>query len=287
MASIVCIHGIGQQLKGEETLASEWRVALRDGMRRAGAREDELPSNEMIAVAFYGHLFRGKGADPPGELVDIDEGLEADLLTAWSSEAERDEIGSADSNVESPTTKAGWAPQQVQSLAIALLRRRFFAELTDRLLVGALKQVKWYLTDPAIRQSARERLSCLLGPETRLVVAHSLGSIVAYEVLCSAAVPVAPALVTIGSPLGLPNLIFDRLDPKPVEDRGCWPGNTISWTNVADRHDIVASVKKLAPLFGERVQDVLVDNEALAHDIVPYFTAPGTGEAVLGALRAA
>src|SRR6266478_2507074 len=192
MASIVCIHGIGQQLKGEETLVLEWRAALRDGMRRAGARNDELPPNEVITVAFYGDLFRGKkaGTDAPYELVDIDQGLEADLLAAWASEAERDKNGSAVSTAESHNSKSGWAPQWVQSLAEALLRKRFFAGLTDRLLVGALKQVRWYLTEPGIRSSARERLSQLLGSDTRVVVAHSLGSIVAYEALCRAATPV-------------------------------------------------------------------------------------------------
>jgi hypothetical protein len=97
---------------------------------------------------------------------------------------------------------------------------------------------------------------------------------------------VAPALVTLGSPLGLRNLIFDRLDPPPVDGSGIWPGTTTTWTNVADRHDIVAAVKQLSPLFGARVHDIQVDNEALAHDIGPYFTAIGTGKAVLDALLA-
>jgi hypothetical protein len=283
MPSTVCIHGIGQQLKGEETLALEWRAALRDGMRRAGGREDELPPDDSIAVAFYGDLFRGKkaGAGVPYELIDIDEGFESELLIAWSRATGLDEH-----RVEPPTTKGGWYPEHVQRLARALLRSRFFAELTDRLLVGAIKQVRWYFTEPEMRQSARKRLSQLIGPETRLVMAHSLGSIVAYEVLCCAVAPIAPALITLGSPLGLPNLIFDRLDPRPLDGRGCWPGSTTNWTNIADRYDIVASVKKLAPLFGERVRDVLVDNGALAHDVAPYLTARCTGEAVLAALRA-
>jgi hypothetical protein len=172
-------------------------------------------------------------------------------------------------------------------MAVVLLRNPFFAALTERLLVGLIKQVSRYFTEPETRQLARERLSRLLGPESRLVVAHSLGSIVAYEVLCAAVPPIAPALITLGSPLGLPNLIFHRLEPKPVDDRGRWPGSTTDWTNVADRHDIVALVKKLSPLFGERVRDVLVDNEAQAHDVGAYLTAQCTGEAALAALRAA
>jgi hypothetical protein len=68
MASILCIHGIGQQLKGEEIVANDWRAALRDGMRLAGAKNEELPGDGDIGVAFYGDLFREeitKGFDAP------------------------------------------------------------------------------------------------------------------------------------------------------------------------------------------------------------------------------
>ena len=37
MARVVCVHGIGQQVKGEDSLDGEWVLPLRDGMRRAGA----------------------------------------------------------------------------------------------------------------------------------------------------------------------------------------------------------------------------------------------------------
>lgn len=285
MARILCVHGIAQQLKGPETLALEWRAALRDGLRLAGATLDELPSEEAVEVAFYGDLFRGRkseATDVPFELVDIDEGLETDLVMTWAAEAGLDQ-----SDEESATGKAGRAPRSVQKVAAALLEIPFFARLTDRYLVGALKQVRWYLTEPETRQVVRRRLADLLSPETSLVIAHSLGSVVAYEVLCRTTLPVAPALVTLGSPLGLRNLVFDRLDPAPVNGKGSWPGTTTSWTNVADMQDIVASVKNLNPLFDGRVDDVEVNNEALAHDIGPYFTAPQTGAAVLKALRVA
>jgi hypothetical protein len=94
----------------------------------------------------------------------------------------------------------------------------------------------------------------------------------------------APALITLGSPLGLPNLIFDRLEPTPVAGQGAWPGNVRSWSNIADRHDIVAAVKDLAPLF-KGVRDIRVANEALAHDASPYLTAKETGASILEALH--
>jgi hypothetical protein len=43
---------------------------------------------------------------------------------------------------------------------------------------------------------------------------------------------------------------------------------------------VVALVKQLAPLFGERVQDLLVNNGSKAHDISPHLTAAQTGHAI-------
>ena len=48
------------------------------------------------------------------------------------------------------------------------------------------------------------------------MVGHSLGSVVAYEALCAHPEWPVRALVTLGSPLGIRNLIFDRLVPAPA-----------------------------------------------------------------------
>ena len=93
-----------------------------------------------------------------------------------------------------------------------------------------------------------------------MIVAHSLGSVVAYEVLCAAPGPAVLSLVTLGSPLGLANLIFDRLQPEPGPPgegmRGHWPGPVLSWTNIADAGDVVAAMEDLRPLFGAAIRQI-------------------------------
>ena len=87
--------------------------------------------------------------------------------------------------------------------------------------------------------------------------------------------------MTLGSPLGIRTLVFDRLRPAPGPDgTGRWPGGLLTWANIADSGDVVALVKSLRPLFGERTTDALVNNGAKAHDVLPYLTARETGEAV-------
>jgi len=286
MARILCIHGIAQQLEGPEILAGQWSPAIRDGMRAAGADESQLALAQSIDVTFYGDLFRGrkKGASSaPLVLADIGEGLESDLLLAWDEQSREAGV----SGSEQGSKKGGRAPRSIQVVAKALLELRFFAALADRTLVGPLRQVRWYLTEPETRASARGRFLDALSADTRLVIAHSLGSVVAYESLCGEGLPAKPALITLGSPLGLPNLIFDRLEPGPIAGVGRWPGGVRSWTNISAPNDVVASVKRLAPLFEGEIDDITVANEARAHDVRPYLTASATGRAVLKALDAA
>ncbi|WP_304451584.1 hypothetical protein [Nocardiopsis sp. YSL2] len=84
--------------------------------------------------------------------------------------------------------------------------------------------------------------------------------------------------MTLGSPLGIAGLIFDRLVPAPVRGQGVRPPAVRAWTNVADRRDVVALVKELEPLFGG-IDDVPVDNGPKAHDAAPYLTSEEVGRA--------
>jgi pimeloyl-ACP methyl ester carboxylesterase len=173
----------------------------------------------------------------------------------------------------------------VQTALRALSRSRFFAGLALRALVSDVKQVSGYLLDPELRRAARERVAASITPDTRVVVAHSLGSVVAYETLCMLPDHPVRALVTLGSPLGIANLIFDRLDPAPQAGRGVWPGpDTLVWSNIVDRGDVVALEKDLRPRFGDGVRNVVVHNGAHAHDAAAYLTDRLTGQAIRGGL---
>jgi hypothetical protein len=85
--------------------------------------------------------------------------------------------------------------------------------------------------------------------------------------------------VTVGSPLGLRSVIFDRLDPAPVDGSGVWPAGVRRWTNIADPGDVVALAGVLAERFDYRV-DVPITNGARMHDLLGYSTAPSTGAAI-------
>ncbi|GIF76065.1 hypothetical protein [Asanoa siamensis] len=293
MARVVVVHGIRQHVKGPHQLRASILAALLDGL--AFARADGHGADldpESVAFAFYGDVFRSRGEvlapDAHFDAVDVETGFEQDLLLAWWRRA-----AEVDRRVVPPEAETlGGSPRWVQSALRAMTRSRFFMGLSERLLIGDLKQVRSYLFDPAVRQVARDRVATCVSDETEVVVGHSLGSVVAYEALCAHPEWPVRSFVTLGSPLGLRHLIFDRLEPPPKPDpatgelRGGWPGAVTAWTNVADRGDVVAVEEDLRIRFGDRVRQIRVDNGASAHDIAPYLSDRLTGAAIADGLDA-
>lgn len=276
MALIVGVHGISQQLRGPEVLRAVWAPALRDGVWLAGARP---PDEADVEIAFYGDLFRAKARKAVGAplltAADVADGFEADLLEAWWLAAAFNE-----GSVPGPDTRSKLrTSSRAQRALNALSQSRFFSGLTEHLIIRFIKQVCLYLTDDRIRAEIQARVVDVVGAGTSVLVGHSLGSVVAYEAACA-----HPgwdvALVTLGCPLGVRNLVFERIRPPAEHGRGQFPAGAATWTNIADDGDVVALVKRLAPLFGDQVRDLLVHNGSKAHDVSPYLTAAETGRAI-------
>ncbi|MFF2330169.1 MULTISPECIES: hypothetical protein [unclassified Streptomyces] len=314
---------MGKQLMGSEMLRNEWFPALADGLRHAGRPSI---SDGEFTMAFYGDLFRPPGrtlavGDPMFTASDVADGFELDLLLAWWERA-----AGIDATVPPATgaTTLARSPRAAQTALRALQHSRFFADVSLRALVFDLKQVRRYLLDPELRITARRRVQEQIGPETRVVVGHSLGSVIAYEALCAMPGHPVKALVTLGSPLGM-RMVFDRLQPRsgdwpsaprpddrparpdsgtspdPGASPGAGPGPgtspgpgasrvpgsgpSLRWTNVVDEGDVVAAVKDLSPLFGPALEGKVVHNGSHAHDATAYLTAVETGSAVAEGLR--
>ncbi|MFC9330768.1 hypothetical protein [Kitasatospora sp. NPDC057015] len=258
---------------------------MSDGLRRAGA--EGLVAELDVAVGFYGDLFRPAGqflaaGDPPYTARDVEDGFEQELLAAWWRAAAQTDPGVVAPDADGTLVAT---PRSVQAALRALSGSTFFANLALRAVVADLKQVRAYLTDQQVREQARARVMAQIGPDTRVVVAHSLGSVVAYEALGALPGHGVRALVTIGSPLGIRNLVFDRLQPAPERDgkelRGAWPGGEqLAWTNLAATGDVVALVKDLRPLFGRRLSSATLYNGVHAHDATSYLTDELCGKAI-------
>jgi hypothetical protein len=285
MAKILIVHGIANQYVGEMELLAAWYPALCDGLLRAEHRE--LPSLEECLCPFYGDLFRSDShmsGDREPDLEDLEQASEDEvrLLEAiWKSAAQMDpEVPSPEEYAETMV----WMPRIAERALNSLARSKYLADYTPLQLFGDLEQVTLYLNDAAIHEKALGRVTAHIGPETRVVIGHSLGSVIAYEAVCARPQQVA-ALITVGSPLGIRNVVFDKLTPRPrAIGIGDWPGAVKQWTNIAADGDIVAAQKELAPLFGNDVHDVRIDSGWDAHSSTRYLNTAQAGEALFRGL---
>jgi hypothetical protein len=289
MARVIGVHGIAQEYSGAMTLASLWSDAVRDGLMSAGHREiaDALGPRD-VRVAFFGDLFRPAGTmsalGAPFTAADLTTELERDLLAELYREAVAVEPA-----LGPPDHALGRGLPGVQVMVERLLRSRTLAWVLERTLVGSVKQLSRYLTDPSVRQRVWARLGAEIGVDARVIIGHSLGSVVAYEYLCRYQPVSVRAFITLGSPLGIRNLVFDRLTPRPVDGLGTWPGPVPVWCNIADPDDVIALRKELRSLFpaptsAETFRDCSVDNGKRPHAVERYLGAAVTGEQLSAAL---
>jgi hypothetical protein len=269
---------------------------MQGGLEVAGYPRNK---REEFAMVSYGDIFRQPGTKgiPYYDEQDIEEGWEEELLMAWWQEAanlssenrlDDDPVGE-DPSIQGPGFSGkGRVSSSVQSALNELSKSRFFKALgPQNILIFQLKQVRQYLFDSKTKQDILQRVAAKVSTDTRVLIGHSLGSVVAYEALCAYPEWNIDTLVTLGSPLGIANLIFDVLTPKPENSKGKWP-NVQQWVNIADKGDIVALEKTLAPKFNQGFDQVVIDkivnNGWESHSAENYLTAKETGSAIASGL---
>ena len=283
MAKIVAVHGINQQYRGSHTIYSEWYPAVRDGLERA---DFVLDSEDKFRCAFYGDLFRSssksKGDDIPDyDSDDIDSDWEEEFLLQLGQEA----IALEKAATESDSKKKKGAIIGIQKALNAVSGSPFFGDVAEKIVINFVKQVKKYLHNHEIREKIKNRVLAEITDDTRVLIGHSLGSIVCYEVLCQNPDLPIKMFVSLGSPLGIKKIVFDRLEPSPKNRIGSRPEGIEKWVNIADAKDIVALEKKLNPFFDGIVEDKLIENGANAHNASRYLTTVEVGQAIKFSLQ--
>ena len=239
---LALIEGLG------DSTCQEGRVSGsdEDSVRRASG---SLSADDTVPMDVQIPRFR--------DILTSDDESESGLASS-ESEAESSDPAFMDPTVESlatslydaaVATEPSIAPRQepasarrpsLQTMAASLLRSKTFAGLTELMMVGDLRHVTRYLNDSRLKDAILNRLNEQIPPQTVVLVAHSFGSIAAYEYLCRYRPPAVRLFITLGSPLGTPNLVFDKLTPRPVKGVGAWPGLVERWVNVADPDDVIA-----------------------------------------------
>ncbi|MFF7794749.1 serine peptidase [Streptomyces sp. NPDC007991] len=244
MNEIVIVHGVRNWQPGTDAavaaqrLAAQWQPSLVAGYAAAGLRHLAVPD---ITVAYYAHHLNDE------ESQGVDEDI--DRLAEGLQEAAYHWLVAAGLPSE-PEEGQSWGRLPLrQALDLVARKRGVAPETLARVIVAFLPEVYRYLSAPARRARSRDAVANAIRESgAKVVIAHSLGSVVAYEALHANSDLKVETLITLGSPLGLAGAVFDALDPEPRNGRGVRP-DVRRWTNIADAGDLVALPRRLGDRF--------------------------------------
>ncbi|MFI6394412.1 hypothetical protein ACIBHY_05310 [Nonomuraea sp. NPDC050547] len=253
MTAIVGVHGIGKYkyyLEAGNDVARAATAMRAKWDRYLHASLGGETRAYFAEVAYFAHLLNDPR--PPGvreaEAMRVREQM---VLAAWAKE-----LGVGEHLTGALKTFAGWLLDRLDGRAAA------FAKLF-------CPEVATYLADAGRREEVRGLVAASLRRHRpKVVIAHSLGSVVTYETLWANPDIEVDLLITLGSPLGMRNVIFEKLLPAPIDGRGERPRGVGRWVNIADKDDIAAIPPELRESFAG------VDEEQLVNlDWIDFHTA--------------
>ncbi|MEU4300117.1 hypothetical protein [Kitasatospora aureofaciens] len=195
-----------------------------------------------VVVVYYADLlreFREQGRqsgaeDELDELTDVEADLLTHLLYLHRSDNRRAGTTVPQGRLTAPHRR--WIADLAESWACG-------ERIVEWFVVRFVKEVAAYQATGMIRERVQDRLRTALEQHRPdVLIAHSLGSVVAYETLHLLQDDTAPIplWVTLGSPLAIPTAVFDRLTPPPADGLGTRPAAVKRWANLADVGDLVA-----------------------------------------------
>lgn len=260
---IVGIHGLSNK-PDKDTLAEWWQDAMLEGLRvNAGVNLREL---QFESVYWADVMYPKPDQNPDG------------YEPAKRGKIQRYEEGWLEKLKDDVTEEFG--------SALEMFKRTFgIGKLSEQVLDKKLHDLYQYYNITKIRETLRSRLekTILNYPDQRIMlVAHSMGTIIAYDTLRAMGKVNTGTkidhLITIGSPLGLPHVKLRIARENPAIRT---PSCVQKWTNFADRLDPVALDPRLSDDFaannrGVKVVDNLVLNDwgGIHHKSYGYLRTP-------------
>jgi hypothetical protein len=310
MGHITFVHGIMNQPSPARLLGS-WKRHLADG----GDGLDLDVYGVTSSVVYWADVMYPAATDAGGTQESIEyEGLDSGALTqvdeSYIEEAGGEEKAfieamianygldhpdesEAPADTSSPAQPVGEVEAEVRLTAAAALEAVPLPWFIKRPMMRVLlRDVHHYLFNTShsprpgskfkVRDEVRGRFVSDLGAVDNgphVVVAHSLGTVIAYDCLKRVAdCKKIDLLVTLGTPLGLSE-VQDKLKPEWSKDDG-FPDGLPRWVNVVDRLDpVCAADPKIANDYQHKKQAVVVDEVVsnggvMRHPPDKYFRQP-------------
>jgi hypothetical protein len=297
---LVFVHGRSQQGKDAAAVKAEWLDALGEGLAKNGL---SLPIAESdVRFPFYGdtldQMTQGKGADDAADV--IIKGVEDDdthkrFMSAVLEEVRKragiteDEL--AEAAGQDVITKGPLNWEWLQAVVRAIDQHVPFG--SGAAVALATNDVYQYLRNTAIRQEIDRGVAAAIRPDVEtVVVAHSLGTVVAYNLLRLLGTDhhwKVPLFVTVGSPLAVGEI---RKSVRSFASTRC-PECAGAWFNAFDERDIVALRALDPPSFPLDPTEPAIHNKrdvknrtTNRHGIAGYLDDPEVAKRIHAALSA-
>jgi hypothetical protein len=273
---LVLVHGRAQQALDPISLRHEWEASLERGWESAGLSR---PAGLEVAFPYFGDRLDAlvERYNTPllinvlsrGEIPPLELEYRARLLTeiarnAGISDAE------IDSHVESVVRERG----PLNDPRVHAMLRAFDGKwIGERIIDRFTRDVFLYTNIPGVREQIDAIVRPHIDGQRCVVIGHSLGSVVGYNVLRTAGGGTSvPLYATVGSPLGLKNV--NSFIERPL----AMPESVERWFNAYDKRDVVALVPLDEDHFGidppiANRGDVLNDTEN-RHGVSGYLKDP-------------
>ncbi len=243
--NLLFFHGRAQEEYTQDQLLNSWTDALKSSFKSA---QLDFPSDLKLTLPYYGKelivqrdRYKQDIADgvyimrSPGEQLDEIDDYEKELVEIMRQHAgisKKEVSNEVDAEQQDRGPENWWA-----TIAITRLLDKHLNSVSNGCVKRATDDVVTYLVVPKARKIINDYYLNALTKEPTIIVAHSLGTIVAYDVLRSLDIGSFDirGLITIGSPLGV-NTVQRQLHP-PMQYPESLKG---IWVNIFDRRDIVS-----------------------------------------------
>lgn len=292
MRTLVLVHGRAQEHKDPAAVKREWLDALDAGAHHAG-RSAALP-DDQVRLPYYGQTLWDLVSGDPEHAAEVivrgtDDGPSAEELfvrEALLEIAERAGITEADVRAVEGAEALERGPLNWRWVRATLMALDKLPNVSAWSVALATRDVYQYLNNVRVRDTIEDGVRRALdGTEESVVVAHSLGTVVAYNLLRRES-PArgwrVPLLVTLGSPLAVTTIARTL---RPLS----WPEPVGAWLNAFDPQDIVALYPLEPPRFAvDRIANYgKVDNPTSnQHGISGYLSDARVAATILDALHA-
>jgi hypothetical protein len=237
---LVLIHGRDQQGQDPKVLKSQWMSALNRG---AQTTHRQVPASIDVSFPFYGDQLGNfeKATSIPltSDIHSRGSARDQSYLEFQYDVAEdiRKKAGVTDEQINA---EYGNNPEEhgplnwswVQAILRAIDKNG--GGINQRTLEVFTRDVYLYCTLPGVHDAINRTVAAALTEEPTVIVAHSLGSVVAYSLLTTDTRKLnVPLMVTVGCPLGV-RAIRDLY--RPIHS----PAPVATWFNAYDPRDVVA-----------------------------------------------